>query len=79
MPISSRTKIWALKQAVRVGRTSDQDIGVGEPEATGKEGALAGRQAIAGGCGIVPEHESAAHELSLDSLDSTLDACVVRR
>jgi hypothetical protein len=41
-----------LKQALCVGGTSDQYIGVGEPDATRKEGALAGRQAIAGGCGI---------------------------
>jgi hypothetical protein len=37
-----------LKQALRVRAASDQEIGVGEPEATGKEGAFAGRQAVLG-------------------------------
>jgi hypothetical protein len=66
-----------LKQVLRVGGTSNQDIGVGEPEATGKKSALAGGQAITGGRGIIPKHKSAARELSLDSLDSALDAFVV--
>src|ERR1700730_2857592 len=37
-----------LEQVPRVGGASDQDIGAGEPEATGKEGAFAGRQAVPG-------------------------------
>ena len=66
-----------LKQALRVRAASDQEIGVGEPEATGKEGAFAGRQAVLGRGSVVPKHEPAVQELSLDGLDSALDARVV--
>ena len=64
---------------MRVRGASDQDIGVGEPKAAGEEGSFAGGQAVHGRGGIVPEHEPAAQQLSLDGLDSALDARVVRR
>jgi hypothetical protein len=68
-----------LEQALRIRPASDQDIGVREPEATGQEGAFAGRQPIPRRGGVVPKHEPAAQELSLDGLDRALDAHIVGR
>src|ERR1700730_7337594 len=66
-----------LKQALRVRAASDQEIGVGEPEATGKEGPPAGRQPGLGRDSVVSEHAPAVQELSLEGLDSAMDARVV--
>ena len=49
-----------LKQPSRVRETPDQDIGVGKPEAAGKEGAFTGRQPVLGLGGVISEHESPA-------------------
>jgi hypothetical protein len=61
-----------VEHTLSVRGASDQDIGVSKPEATGEEGPFAGRQAVSGRSGVVPEYEPVAQELSLDRLDNAL-------
>src|SRR5262245_35002045 len=65
------------EQALRVGEAPKQDIGIGQPEAAGKEGAFAGWQAVFARRGVVAEYKPVAQKLSLDGLDGSPDTRVL--